>query len=557
MVVVIAILFIGIYSPISILFSTNQKPSVEIELQCNQTEIIEAFYDVGFNYNLNDHSSKAIQPGTGFQVVNLPLNNDTLLRSLRIDLGALPSTYQIKRISLVNHYGRRDFKPAEILVHFKPESDIDQFELGNNAVVVRTTGEDPIFTSQFDIDKEFKALGKVAPERKLSLLISFALCIGVLLIAGNRLYSYRWKPSRSLLFIGFIICISTPLYMVILGLHQSNDNSEFRTKAAAPKWNLNEWEMYIKKYTLFFEDQFGMRPELIQFYSNYKLKIWHSSPVPDKVFIGRDNWLFTVEDSLMEDFRGMRKFNVAQLEEIKNNILYRKNRLKSMGIDYYIVIAPNKQTIYPEKIPYTYSIVDVKTRWMQTRDYLNDHGINFIIDPTDSLLKIKHDEMPYFKTDLHWNNYGAFIASQILLDRVSKNHPHVSTHIMNEYKVTRETFTKGDLARMINAIYKDDVEYKFESPQLNGITYLPGPTFPSYVSTQPIILTLNNDTTKPNVLVFKDSFGNGMTQFISEESNRAVYVWTHVFDWAIIEQEKPDIVIHEISEKLIHKFLEE
>jgi hypothetical protein len=57
--------------------------------------------------------------------------------------------------------------------------------------------------------------------------------------------------------------------------------------------------------------------------------------------------------------------------------------------------------------------------------------------------------------------------------------------------------------------------------------------------------------------MFRDSFGNGMIQFISEESSTAIYVWTHVFDWAIIEQEKPTIVIHEISEKLIHKFLEE
>lgn len=556
-VIIITLLFFSIYLPVSIIFSTDRKPAVHIELQINHTENIEIFYDVGRNYNLNDHVSKTVEANPDFQVVKLSLSNDTLLKSLRIDLGALPAGYRIKRISLINHYGQRDFVPDEIITHFKPDKDINQYELKDNAVWVNTTGEDPIILSRFDIDKEFKALGKIQPKRRLSLIVSACICMGILLLVGTRVYNKYHRPSRSILFVGFIAMISTPLFLNFLGLNKKTNDGEFRVKAEAPRFSLNDWELYIKRYTAYFEDQFGLRPEMIKFYSDYKRGIWKSSPVPDKVIIGRNNWLYTVEDSLMEDFRGLRKFNIFQLEEIKNNLMYRKRRLEANGIEYYIVIAPNKQTIYPEYVPMKYSIVDSKTRWMQTRDFLNANGINFIIDPTDTLLKSKQTEMPYFKTDLHWNNYGAFVASQMLLKEIGMRFSMVKSHPITDYKVSREKFTKGDMARMINAEYHDDVEYKFDSPGLNSIQYFPGPSYPSYVSSQPVILTVGTDTAKPNILMFKDSFGNGMTQFVSEESYRAVYVWTHVFDWAIIEQEEPDIVIHEISEKLIHKFLEE
>jgi hypothetical protein len=245
------------------------------------------------------------------------------------------------------------------------------------------------------------------------------------------------------------------------------------------------------------------------------------------------------------------------LQEIYANLMYRKNRLEQMGIAYYILVAPNKQTIYPEFIPDKYTRVNPQTRWQQTKTYLNQQGHDFIIDPTDELLRQKTNYPSYYKTDLHWNNMGAYYASQMLLAEMQKKFPLVKTHALNEYTIQPTPFTKGDMARMINAAYIQDVQYEFTSPQLNNIVYTTAPLYPSYVSTQPIILTLTADSTKPHVLMFRDSFGNGMIQFISQESSKAVYVWTHVFDWAIIEQEKPDVVIHEISEKLIHKFLEE
>lgn len=549
--------FGAIYLGSSRLFSTKKKPSIEIEFQCNQVENIQIFYNIGNNYNLNDQVSVNCQASSEFQVVKLMLPNDTILKSLRLDFGALPTNYRIKRISLVNGYGQKNFYASDIIKYFQAANDIDKFEVVDQELQVSTNGEDGYVISNFDINPEFIRLGQKKSNKTIPVIISFIICLGLCIIFGKKITNSQIKPSRLVLLIGFMTLISTPFYLLILGLNVDKDNAEFRVKAESPKWNIFEWESYLKKYNTYFEDQFGLRSQYIQLYANYKTKLWKSSPVPEKVLIGKSGWLYTVEDSLMEDYRGIRKFRLDQLEEIYHNLEYRKNRLAKMGIQYYILIAPNKQTIYPEYIQKKYTIVDQNTRWEQTKQYLLSKGINYIIDPTEALLKETKNSQPYYQTDLHWSNMGAFIASQLLLEQIHQTIPDVSSHIAKDYTIVPFEFTKGDLARMINAYNIPDKDYKFTSPSLDKIQYLPGPVYPSYVSSQPTILTINPDTTKPKTLMFKDSFGNGMVQFISEESSTAIYVWTHVFDWAIIEQEKPNIVIHEISEKLIHKFLEE
>lgn len=540
----------------STIFTTKRNPSVQIELQCSQMQSIQIFYDIGKGYNIEDSRITKTQQSRDYQIVTLELPNDTLLKELRIDLGALPGKYKIKRISLINRFGKKDYNSTEIHEKFIAHNDIDGFINDGNAINLTTNGEDPIILSNFAIDKTYKDLAAVRPKVMLPIAITLIIVAGLLILFYRRGKKIKISPSRQILLLGFFTFMITPLFLFITKRNQDQNNTEYRAKSEAPKWNIENWDLYLKKYNSYFEDQFGMRSELIQFYAKYKTKIWKTSPVPDKVLIGKENWLFTVEDSLMEDYRGMNKFSDKNLEEIYKNLMDRKSRLEKMGIGYYVVIAPNKQTVYPEYVPERYEPIDPLNRWKQTNKFLTSKGVDFIVDPTEEFKKNKEKYSIYYKTDLHWNNMGAFITSQLLLSEISKKHL-VKRHFLNEYSISEVPFTKGDLARMICSNQIEDIEYEFNSSSLSNIQYSLGEQYPSYVSTQPITMTLNGDTSKPNVLFFKDSFGNGMTQFISEESHKAIYVWTHVFDWAIIEKEKPDIVIHEISEKLIHKFLEE
>jgi hypothetical protein len=49
----------------------------------------------------------------------------------------------------------------------------------------------------------------------------------------------------------------------------------------------------------------------------------------------------------------------------------------------------------------------------------------------------------------------------------------------------------------------------------------------------------------PRAVIFRDSFGSAMIPYLSEHFSRAVYLWQTNFDPALVEAERPTIVIQE------------
>ncbi|MFH2002869.1 MAG: hypothetical protein ABIK28_24595, partial [Planctomycetota bacterium] len=52
----------------------------------------------------------------------------------------------------------------------------------------------------------------------------------------------------------------------------------------------------------------------------------------------------------------------------------------------------------------------------------------------------------------------------------------------------------------------------------------------------------------PSAVIFRDSFFITLKNFIAFHFKRTVYYWQYRFDCDVIEFEKPDVVIQEISE---------
>ena len=57
--------------------------------------------------------------------------------------------------------------------------------------------------------------------------------------------------------------------------------------------------------------------------------------------------------------------------------------------------------------------------------------------------------------------------------------------------------------------------------------------------------------------MFRDSFSVYLIPYLSEHFSRSVYVWSPIFIPDIVEQEKPDIVVHEILELFMTDLLED
>ena len=57
------------------------------------------------------------------------------------------------------------------------------------------------------------------------------------------------------------------------------------------------------------------------------------------------------------------------------------------------------------------------------------------------------------------------------------------------------------------------------------------------------------------MLMFRDSYARHLYPYLAHHFNRSAYLWTTTFDRDLVEQEKPDMVIWELSERFIPTYV--
>jgi len=61
-----------------------------------------------------------------------------------------------------------------------------------------------------------------------------------------------------------------------------------------------------------------------------------------------------------------------------------------------------------------------------------------------------------------------------------------------------------------------------------------------------------NDKASGKAIVFRDSFAGSWYPFLGQHFREVLYVWHYDWDRALIEREKPDVVIDEILERFFN-----
>ena len=108
-------------------------------------------------------------------------------------------------------------------------------------------------------------------------------------------------------------------------------------------------------------------------------------------------------------------FTRDELEAWRTTLEHTQDWMESHGIAYVFVLAPDKHAVYPELLPASVRRVGAETRTDALVRYLGDHSTVPVLDLRDALRAAKIRERIYHRTDTHWNDRGAFAASQALL----------------------------------------------------------------------------------------------------------------------------------------------
>lgn len=127
---------------------------------------------------------------------------------------------------------------------------------------------------------------------------------------------------------------------------------------------------------------------------------------------GKDDWLFlwNNNDNTVAKLKLALKPSELNLNEVKESFFKVAEAGNRFGIKTFLILGPNKSSIYPEYLPD--GLVPSDKKYISFfLDELRDIPGLAVYDPTNDLIKAKDTEgILYWKTDTHWNKKGAYLA---------------------------------------------------------------------------------------------------------------------------------------------------
>ena len=365
----------------------------------------------------------------------------------------------------------------------------------------------------------------------------------------------RWVDY--VLIIVFSLLLPLPLLDDCFHLDPTRPQTENRLLADCPPKpaSLADLEAYPAAWEKFFSDHFGFRNCLILWHNKLNWRGFKEKSTP-LVLVGTDGWLFYAENRMIDHYCGILSWNDNDLEGWRQLLEKRRAWLAARGIQYAVVVAPEKQSLYPEKLPawlLRAAPPHHRTKLDQLVDYLHAHSDLKIIDLRTPLRQAKPVAPLYQMTDFHWNAYGAYIGYATLIQALGQtpvpladysftNHPTVATDQAGNPRWV------GGLAEMLGVTM----------PETDALFAVPGPSLPRCQTFLPVgehirdLASVKNPQLTQRAIVYQDSFARYWLPFLGNHFGETDFYWQYQFDPKEIERQKPAVVISEFLESKLN-----
>lgn len=350
--------------------------------------------------------------------------------------------------------------------------------------------------------------------KKAGLVIFIAACLAVCLIPS---LGMMVKPTTGP--IGNEQSLAAP--------NITNEDGSFNTNI------LSDWGKY-------FEQHFGFRPDFITLDAFIQGSVFGVSNL-DSVISGSDGWLYYA--STLNDYMGRNTLTQQQVDGLVHNLSLVQQRVEEHDAKFVFAVAPNKSTLYPEHMPYYYRADETADR---NRDLLNAALAESSVDYCNLFDVLgSQEETLYFARDSHWNNKGALLASNAILDKLGKSHDDFSSVQAEE----REDFV-GDLSKMIYPTSSaPEVNYYYGAEERYSYVTETSSVEESFIRTE-------NPNAEGSLFMYRDSFGNLLLPFFASAFNEATFSkgFPIMLDISLAQYE-PNDVAFVIAERNIDWFL--
>jgi hypothetical protein len=286
--------------------------------------------------------------------------------------------------------------------------------------------------------------------------------------------------------------------------------------------------------------------------------VFNISPSP-RVRLGYEDWYFYTSEQNIEIGLGMRLLSNEELSAIADNQTWIMESLKELGIDYVLVLAPSKASVYPEFLDpgwehrkSNYTMID------QLTDYLTENTKVPVVNPKPQLLAGKAGNDVYFHTDTHWNYRGAYIGYMEVVRYLNES-GLLNSQVASVSSSATERF--GDLTNMMGDLNKGFLEQTEVTEIINPqATKVEGGEKIEQIRTMLDSKSINgeyflfsNEAADTTVLIQGDSFFNSfyIRELFAENFGELNFIRSSSIDSDILSAIKPDLLIFELTERAI------
>ena len=256
------------------------------------------------------------------------------------------------------------------------------------------------------------------------------------------------------------------------------------------------------------------------------------SILPDQVVVGKDGWLL-LGDHYGRNLSRLRSGPLPEdsqmIEQISIAARQWQSWMQAHGVQVFkYMIAPNKESIYPEYLPDWAHPASVS--FLDHLIAADDQGVFFDGRPALRALKSEYDQLIYYPYDSHWNIVGAAAFFLSFMENLQQSSENSGLTVLQRNQLTpvERTFDHGsDLAVMLklNDVVRHreigidiDIGRKIDivaSDYSSGEILLSGDNPPLPAPFTPALVKSENALNHKKVLWLRDSFGVMMSPFMA------------------------------------------
>ncbi|MCQ2491826.1 MAG: hypothetical protein MJ087_02160 [Lachnospiraceae bacterium] len=350
--------------------------------------------------------------------------------------------------------------------------------------------------------------------------------------------------SKIFILVCLLICILPSCGLFIF----SSGSATKEEKMTIPAFKTEEGKVnksYFSELGDYFAKSFALRTQFIDTDAKIQGDVFKVSN-NDGVIKGEDGWLYYA--SSVDDYLGENTLSERGIYNVVNNLNLLQEYVEGRGAEFYFTVAPNKNSLYGENMPdYAQKKTGAKNNFALLQEEIEKtKDVNYI----DLYNTFKQQpEILYLKRDSHWNNKGAVLAYNTILNKMGINHDSMETT-----KAVREKNYVGDLSDMLypesSANNDAYLEWNYDYQYEDNVKYTGGSD-----DLTESWLTTENKKGDHSLLMFRDSFGNTLIPLLSNVFGKGYYSKAANYNIEeLMDQYQPEYVLAEKVERNIREY---